>query len=144
MGIIWLHYSAGVAGAGPLSSIRAPVLPTTPFNVFFWGVRFPSLRSSVGVAGAVPRATGFMIGDGAGVGKGRQLAGIILDAWMQGHKRHVWLSISPDLCGDSERDLRYSMLYRKCFFVLFCFTHNPLRHENQGTFFTEGEKGLQL
>ncbi|CAN0374740.1 unnamed protein product, partial [Laminaria digitata] len=57
-----------------------------------------------------------MIGDGAGVGKGRQLAGIILDAWMQGHKRHVWLSISPDLCGDSERDLRYSMLYRKCFF----------------------------
>lgn len=69
---------------------------------------FPRLRSPVGVAGGGggQTAAGFMIGDGAGVGKGRQLAGIILDAWMQGHKRHVWLSISPDLRGDSERDLR--------------------------------------
>ncbi|CAN0189134.1 unnamed protein product, partial [Ectocarpus fasciculatus] len=49
---------------------------------------------------------GFMIGDGAGVGKGRQLAGIIMDAWMQGHKRHVWFSISPDLLHDTKRDLK--------------------------------------
>ncbi|CAN0211171.1 unnamed protein product, partial [Ectocarpus sp. 4 AP-2014] len=49
---------------------------------------------------------GFMIGDGAGVGKGRQLAGIIMDAWMQGHKRHIWFSISPDLLHDTKRDLK--------------------------------------
>ena len=55
------------------------------------------------------RATtaGFMIGDGAGVGKGRQLAGIILDAWMQGHKRHVWFSISPGVVNDTKRDLKW-------------------------------------
>lgn len=47
-----------------------------------------------------------MIGDGAGVGKGRQLAGIIVDAWEQGHRRSVWLSISPDLEHDARRDLK--------------------------------------
>ncbi|CAM9717560.1 unnamed protein product [Scytosiphon promiscuus] len=49
---------------------------------------------------------GFMIGDGAGVGKGRQLAGIVMDAWMQGHRRHIWFSISPDLLHDTARDLK--------------------------------------
>ena len=48
-----------------------------------------------------------MIADGAGVGKGRQLAGIIPDAWMQGHKGRVWFSISPDLVNDTKRDLKW-------------------------------------
>ena len=69
---------------------------------------------------------GFFLGDGAGVGKGRQLAGIInfigdysllftlyfltctgfvYENWLAGHKKHVWLSASADLCLDSRRDL---------------------------------------
>lgn len=48
---------------------------------------------------------GFFLGDGAGVGKGRQLAGIILENWMRGRKRHIWLSVSSDLIVDSKRDL---------------------------------------
>ncbi|XP_078614112.1 uncharacterized protein LOC144883439 isoform X1 [Branchiostoma floridae x Branchiostoma japonicum] len=49
---------------------------------------------------------GFFIGDGAGVGKGRQISGIILDNFARGRTRHVWFSISTDLKLDAERDLR--------------------------------------
>ena len=49
---------------------------------------------------------GFMIGDGAGVGKGRQISGIILDNYSRGRKRHLWISSSSDLHRDAERDLR--------------------------------------
>lgn len=49
---------------------------------------------------------GFMIGDGAGVGKGRQISGIILDNYSRGRRRHLWISSSSDLHRDAERDLR--------------------------------------
>ena len=37
---------------------------------------------------------GFFIGDGAGVGKGRQIAGIIMDNFARGRRQAVWLSTS--------------------------------------------------
>jgi hypothetical protein len=49
---------------------------------------------------------GFFIGDGAGVGKGRQIAGAILDNYARGRRRAVWLSTSADLHYDATRDLR--------------------------------------
>lgn len=49
---------------------------------------------------------GFLIGDGAGVGKGRTLAGIIYENYLLGRKRAIWLSVSNDLKYDSERDLK--------------------------------------
>ena len=49
---------------------------------------------------------GFFIGDGAGVGQGRSISGIILDSYARGRRQHVWLSCSADLCRDAERDLR--------------------------------------
>ncbi|CAH3034332.1 unnamed protein product [Porites lobata] len=48
---------------------------------------------------------GFFIGDGAGVGKGRQIAGIVLDNFARGRSRHIWFSISADLPLDAQRDL---------------------------------------
>ncbi|KAK9819870.1 hypothetical protein WJX72_003467 [[Myrmecia] bisecta] len=48
---------------------------------------------------------GFFIGDGAGVGKGRTIAGLMLENWRRGRKRHLWLSIGADLKLDSRRDL---------------------------------------
>ncbi|CAH3034314.1 unnamed protein product [Porites lobata] len=48
---------------------------------------------------------GFFIGDGAGVGKGRQIAGIVLDNFARGRSRHIWFSISADLRLDAQRDL---------------------------------------
>ncbi len=49
---------------------------------------------------------GFYLGDGTGVGKGRSLAGIILDNWNQGRRRALWLSVNYDLVSSTDRDLR--------------------------------------
>ena len=48
---------------------------------------------------------GFLVGDGAGVGKGRTVAGIIYENYLQGRKKAIWLSVSADLKLDAERDL---------------------------------------
>ncbi|XP_050330665.1 protein strawberry notch isoform X2 [Bactrocera neohumeralis] len=48
---------------------------------------------------------GFLIGDGAGVGKGRTIAGIIYENYLKGRKKALWISVSNDLKYDAERDL---------------------------------------
>ena len=50
------------------------------------------------------RRKGFFVGDGTGVGKGRQIAGIILDNFVQGRTKAVWISKNNDLYGDAIRD----------------------------------------
>jgi hypothetical protein len=47
---------------------------------------------------------GYFLGDGTGAGKGRQLAGIILDQWLRGNHRHIWLSKNEALLEDARRD----------------------------------------
>ena len=47
---------------------------------------------------------GYFIGDGTGVGKGRQLAGIILDNFNQGRTKAVWVSAKKELFEDAVRD----------------------------------------
>lgn len=42
---------------------------------------------------------------GAGVGKGRTIAGLVLENWRCGRRRHLWLTIGTDLRIDSRRDL---------------------------------------
>ncbi|KAM4707846.1 protein strawberry notch homolog 1 isoform 2-T2 [Discoglossus pictus] len=49
---------------------------------------------------------GFLIGDGAGVGKGRTIGGIIFENYLLSRKRSLWFSVSNDLKYDAERDLR--------------------------------------
>lgn len=48
---------------------------------------------------------GFFLGDGAGVGKGRQLAAVALEHWRRGGRRILWISVSNDLRYDAARDL---------------------------------------
>lgn len=48
--------------------------------------------------------TGWMLGDGTGTGKGRQVAGVILDNWHRGRKRALWVSQSDKLLEDTKRD----------------------------------------
>lgn len=45
-----------------------------------------------------------LIGDGTGVGKGREAAGILWDNWRQGRRRLVWVSEKNDLMQDAARD----------------------------------------
>ncbi|WP_413991198.1 strawberry notch-like NTP hydrolase domain-containing protein [Labrys okinawensis] len=53
---------------------------------------------------AVRFRRGFMLGDGTGAGKGRQSAGIILDNWLKGRRKAVWISKSDKLLEDAQRD----------------------------------------
>ena len=47
---------------------------------------------------------GWMLGDGTGAGKGRQVAAIVLDNWLRGRRRALWLSQSDKLVEDARRD----------------------------------------
>ena len=47
---------------------------------------------------------GYFLGDGTGAGKGRQVAGVILDQWSQGHRKAIWISKSTALLEDARRD----------------------------------------
>ena len=68
---------------------------------------------------------GWMLGDGTGAGKGRQVAGILLDNWCQGRTRGVWISKSDKLIEDAQRD--WSALGQERLLV------TPLSRFRQGT-----------
>lgn len=47
---------------------------------------------------------GYFIGDGTGLGKGREIAGIFLDNWNHGRKKALWISETKDLINAAHRD----------------------------------------
>jgi len=53
---------------------------------------------------AVTFRRGFFLGDGTGIGKGRQAAGVIADNMAQSRTRAVWLSKNDSLLEDARRD----------------------------------------
>ena len=59
-----------------------------------------------GVREGVPYRRGFFIGDNTGVGKGREIGGIILDNLRQGRKKAVWISEKQPLMEDAKRDFK--------------------------------------
>ena len=69
----------------------------------------PSSKENVPMDAEVitpPRTrAGFLLGDGAGMGKGRTLAGFVIENISRGRKKHVWISVSSDLYEDAKRDL---------------------------------------
>jgi hypothetical protein len=74
---------------------------------------------------AVRFRRGWMLGDGTGAGKGRQVAGIILDNWLKGRRRAIWISKSDKLIDDAQRD--WSALGQERLLV------TPLARFRQGT-----------
>ncbi len=54
--------------------------------------------------GAIRFRRGWFLGDGTGAGKGRQVAGVLLDNWLKGRRRAVWISKSDKLIEDAQRD----------------------------------------
>ncbi|HYN38819.1 MAG TPA: strawberry notch family protein, partial [Rhodospirillales bacterium] len=55
-------------------------------------------------AEAVRLRRGWFLGDGTGAGKGRQVAANILDHWLRGRRKALWLSKSDKLIEDARRD----------------------------------------
>eukprot|EP00236_Picocystis_salinarum_P003604 CAMPEP_0183823912 /NCGR_PEP_ID=MMETSP0807_2-20130328/303_1 /TAXON_ID=88271 /ORGANISM="Picocystis salinarum, Strain CCMP1897" /LENGTH=1288 /DNA_ID=CAMNT_0026068819 /DNA_START=328 /DNA_END=4191 /DNA_ORIENTATION=- len=47
----------------------------------------------------------FFLADGTGCGKGRSIAGLIFENYLQGRGRSIWLSANDDLRKDAERDV---------------------------------------
>lgn len=59
---------------------------------------------SEGAEGAFQFRRGWFLGDGTGAGKGRQSAAIILDSWLKGRRKALWISKSDKLLEDAQRD----------------------------------------
>lgn len=74
---------------------------------------------------AVRFRRGWFLGDGTGCGKGRQVAAIILDNWIKGRRKALWISKSDKLIEDAQRD--WSALGQEPLLV------QPLSRFRQGT-----------
>jgi antirestriction protein ArdC/phage/plasmid primase-like uncharacterized protein/tRNA G10 N-methylase Trm11 len=103
-----LVQSAAMSAVEPPSPTYAPVLPA---NLIQEGLLSIAQLEAVVYAGQahserLPNGSrkGFFIGDGTGVGKGREISGIILDNMMQGRKKAVWVSFNEGLIEDARRD----------------------------------------
>jgi predicted RNA methylase len=85
---------------------------------------------------AVRFRRGWFLGDGTGAGKGRQVAGILLDNWLKGRRRAVWVSKSDKLIEDAQRDWTSLGMERLLVTPLSRFRQGtPIRLE-QGVLFT--------
>jgi len=74
---------------------------------------------------AVRFRRGWFLGDGTGAGKGRQAAGVLLDNWLKGRRRALWVSKSDKLIEDAQRD--WSALGQERLLI------TPLSRFRQGT-----------
>lgn len=100
--------SAAMAAVEPPDVTYTPNLPA---EIIKNGVLSDAQLENVIYAGQAHEQTmqngqrkGFFIGDGTGVGKGRQIAGIIMDNFRQGRKKAVWISEKSALINDAMRD----------------------------------------
>ncbi len=89
-----------------------------------------------GAEGAVRFRRGWFLGDGTGAGKGRQVAGIILDNWLKGRHRAVWISKSDKLIEDAERDWTAIGGYRSDIVPLSRFRQGSAIALEEGILFT--------
>ncbi len=99
---------SGLIAAGALSGaqLESLIYAGSAFGRNLPG-RFAALQEGgelVSDANGSEYRCGYFLGDGTGAGKGRQIAGIILDQWLRGECRHIWLSKNEALLEDARRD----------------------------------------
>ena len=99
---------AGLVANGALSEAQLETLiyAGSAFEQDLPG-RFTAIREGCDLEAADEAAAyrcGYFLGDGTGAGKGRQIAGIILDHWLRSNGRHIWLSKNETLLEDARRD----------------------------------------
>ena len=91
--------------------LSASQLETVVYAGHAWGQylpgRFRPAKEGVGLEetedGRAYRK-GYFLGDGTGAGKGRQVAACILDSWLAGRRRNIWISKNEALLEDARRD----------------------------------------
>ena len=105
-----------VSESAAMSAIEPPVItykPNLPQDIVEKGVVSAVQLEAISYAGqshsqTLPNGTtrGFFLGDGTGIGKGRTIAGIMLDNYNQGRKKAVWVTLNPSLVIDAKRDVK--------------------------------------
>lgn len=70
-----------------------------------WVIGMPSKTAKRFKPAGQPYRRGALNGDGTGSGKGRSVAGVLLDNINQGRTKHVWLSKNFSLMSDARRDM---------------------------------------
>ncbi|TCD04072.1 methylase [Erythrobacteraceae bacterium CFH 75059] len=99
---------AGVISKGLLSAAQAETLiyAVTAHARDLPGRFVPQDRgcSLAPSPGGAAYRMGYFLGDGTGAGKGRQVASVILDRWLHGERRHIWISKTEALLEDARRD----------------------------------------
>ena len=110
------HPSPLAESAAMASMVSPPIdyTPDLPQDIVSTGKLSAAQIETIARAGDAHTKTlpdgsrrGFFDGDGTGVGKGAQIAGIILDNWRQGRKKAIWLSKNRSLYTDAIRDLEW-------------------------------------
>lgn len=110
------QHPAKISESAAMSAISPPKVtykPSIPDNIVKNGILSDVQLEAVTYAGQSHNQTlpngetrGFFIGDGTGVGKGRTLTGIILDNYMQGRKKSIWVTLNSSLFNDMKRDVK--------------------------------------
>lgn len=114
------EHPAKLSESAAMASVKAPKVerqPRIPKEVVEQGRLSNIQLEAVALAGqshqqqlADGTRRGFYIGDGTGVGKGAEIAGIMLDNWQRGRKKHVWVSENQKLYQDAQRDADWADL----------------------------------
>ena len=109
-------HPAKVSESAAMSAIEPPAItykPTISQDIVDKGVVSAVQLEAISYAGqshsqTLPNGTtrGFFLGDGTGIGKGRTIAGMMLDNYNQGRKKAVWVTLNPSLVNDAKRDVK--------------------------------------
>ena len=104
-----------VSESAAMSAITPPPVtykPNLPQDIVENGVVSDVQLEAISYAGQCHSQTlangttrGFFLGDGTGIGKGRTIAGIMLDNYNQGKKKAVWVTENESLMLDAKRDI---------------------------------------
>jgi hypothetical protein len=110
-------HPAPIAESAAMAAVEAPAIsykPKIPQSLIDSGKLSDVQLEFVARAGGVHeqimpdgQRAGIMCGDGTGVGKGAQQAGIILDNWNRGRKKSVWISENTRLAKETKRDVAW-------------------------------------
>lgn len=105
-----------IAESAAMSAVESPKLtyiPKLPKTLIDNGVLSDVQLEAISYAGQANNTViadgtrrAFFVGDGTGVGKGREIAGIILDNFRSGRTKAVWVSKNKALLPDCKRDVK--------------------------------------
>lgn len=109
-------HPAKVSESAAMSAIEPPPItykPNIPQDIIDRGVVSDVQLEAISYAGQSHMQTlpngntrGFFLGDGTGIGKGRTIAGMILDNYNQGRKKSLWVTLNSSLVNDAKRDVK--------------------------------------